>query len=158
MVCMTPIVLIGKLRFYHCIILKSPNQRQWSLVHVKTKAWGFYIYFFYISLSFTCSSQQIKKEISILTSKAIYTYKWRNVANKIRKVCTRGTAYTFGILTVWDDIRKLKFNFTGQVIIVKLINNLLSFSINLPDIAKLKLTVRCRTRFGGLKSVRVCIK
>jgi hypothetical protein len=55
-----------------------------------------------------------------------------------------------------DDVRKAYFDFHLLVIIVKLIKNLLSFLINKPKIAKMR--VRWWTRFGGSKSGVICIK
>ena len=52
-----------------------------------------------------------------------------------------------------DDVRKAYFDFHLLVIIVKLIKNLLSFLINKPKIAKMR--VRWWTRFGGSKSLGV---
>lgn len=65
--------------------------------------------------------------------------------NKLKKRLTRVTVYTFGISVrvIWCPKAIVEFH----LIFVKLIKNFLSFSINQPEIANMRV-----------KSVKVCIK
>lgn len=63
----------------------------------------------------------------------IYTYKLRNFTNKLQNSCSRVTAHIFSIPTRvrWCPYEIIEFY--GSVHNVKLIQILLSFSINMPE-------------------------
>lgn len=80
-----------------------------------------------------------------------FAIKWRNA----------NTTVTVYILFqhMWYDVRKLLLNFTWSVKIVKSTKNLLSFSINYPKIAKMRvMRVKWWKNFAGSKSMEVCVE